>query len=329
MMKRGQEGDGVSTSRGRLSPEDLAALTPKRTPRREVQVGVFVLVGLVAIVVMLLKLTDPGLFRGRYYVTTQVADASGIRRGDPVRLLGVNIGRVRSLDLVPGRGVNLRLELEGEYTVPEDSRVALEDIGLLGDKAAVIYPGTSQRAVGNGGTLAPRTAGGGLTETAAELGERADSLLISAQALLNQQTIEAVSASAQDLQRLMAELSGLATEQRRQFADLNASFRRSATNLEGATSGLNATANRPELTAAIARTDSITQRLDAAMVQLNSFSSSLATVAGRLERGEGSLGMLTRDDSLYVNLNSAVNSINALTTDIRENPKRYVNISVF
>lgn len=328
MIKRVQE-DGGPAARGRLSQEDLAALAPKRTPRREVQVGVFVLVGIVAIVIMLLRLTDPGLFRGRYYVTTDVADAQGIRRGDPVRFLGVNIGRVRSLDLIPGQGVRLRLELEREYAVPVDSRVALEDIGLLGDKAAVIYGGASAERADNGDVLAATEPPGGLSETAAQLGERADSLLISAQALLNQQTIEAVNASAQDLQRLMADLAGLAGEQRRQMVELNASFRRTASNLEGATAGLEANANRPELAAAIARTDSITRRLDAALAQLNTASGSLATVAGRIERGEGSLGLLTQSDSLYNNLNAAVTSINALTTDIRENPKRYVNISVF
>ena len=52
-------------------------------------------------------------------------------------------------------------------------------------------------------------------------------------------------------------------------------------------------------------------------------------MAGRIERGEGTLGKLTTDDSLYVNLNHAVANLNQLTTDIRANPRKYLSVSVF
>jgi phospholipid/cholesterol/gamma-HCH transport system substrate-binding protein len=59
-------------------------------------------------------------------------------------------------------------------------------------------------------------------------------------------------------------------------------------------------------------------------------------VLGRLERGEGLLGRLSKDDSLYVNaneavanLNQAVTEITKLTQDIRRDPRRYLKISVF
>jgi len=55
----------------------------------------------------------------------------------------------------------------------------------------------------------------------------------------------------------------------------------------------------------------------------------METVLGRVERGEGTLGKLTRDDALYNNLNQAATNMNALVEDIRKNPKKYINLKVF
>ena len=56
---------------------------------------------------------------------------------------------------------------------------------------------------------------------------------------------------------------------------------------------------------------------------------SLDTVIGRMERGEGTLGRLSRDEDLYQNVAAAALSLDELLTDIRENPKRYVTIEIF
>ena len=64
-----------------------------------------------------------------------VADAGGIRRGDPVQMRGVNIGRVTSFRIAP-EGVAVNLEIDSQYPIPSDSRVELKRAGLLGGIAA-------------------------------------------------------------------------------------------------------------------------------------------------------------------------------------------------
>src|SRR5690242_14118247 len=123
MIQRKDDGAPTAGPRNRVSNQDQAVVAPIRSPRRELQVGVFVLAGVLALLAALFTLTDPGTFRGRYYATAVVRDAEGIRRGDPVQMLGVNIGRVRSFQIVRDnsgapRGVQIKLELEGDYRVP-------------------------------------------------------------------------------------------------------------------------------------------------------------------------------------------------------------------
>lgn len=326
------DGGAPAAPRNRIPSEDLAAVSVARTPRREVQVGIFVLVGILSVLFALFLLTDPGTFRGRYYVSTLVETAGGIRKGDPVQLRGVNIGRIRTFE-IQDNGVRVRMELEGEYPVPADSKVFLSSNGLLGGVIATIVPGRSPERLADGGILgvadAASVGGSDIMATASAVGTRADTVLGRAQALLSQQTIGAVQTSATELQGLLVELSALATEQRRELQGLSGSLRRSAAGVEGA-------ATRPELARAIARTDSITVQLDAATKSLNAAGQSLANVVGRIDRGEGTLGKLSKDESLYNNMNTAATNLNttvtrygALAEDIQANPKKYINLRVF
>jgi len=300
--------------------KDPIPTKPMRSSRREIQIGVFVLGGIVAVVVALLLLTDPGTFRGRYSVSTMVRDAGGLRKGDPVQMRGVPIGRVRRFAINP-QGVVVTLELEKEHPVPRDSRVELETGGIFGGGTVNIVPGRSREELGDGAILPARVAGG-MFDVAADVGARADTVLGRAQELLSPGTIQAVGTSAQELQVLLGDLSALAAQQRQEIAALTASLRRSASGVERA-------ATRPELERAIARTDSITRQLDRATLSLNRSTTSLETVLGRLERGEGTLGKLSRDEALYDNLNRAAANTNALVEDIQKNPKKYINVRVF
>jgi phospholipid/cholesterol/gamma-HCH transport system substrate-binding protein len=319
-MTQTQGGAGPSTNR--FSSDDLAALSPKRTPRREAQVGLFVILGVVSILIILFQLTDPGMFRGRYNLTAVVDDAQGIRRGDAVQLRGVNIGRIRGFQIGSG-GVELRLELQGEYRVPVDSRAELtQGGGLLGDMVVAITPGTSEEMLRDGDRIAVERTGEGLFDMAGDLAGRADLVMSRVQQLLSEATISSMASSARDLEALTAELAAMAVEQRQQMGVLTASLGRSA-------QGLEASATRPELARAIARTDSMTIRLDAATSSLQAASASMEDLMARVNSGEGTLGRLTRDDELYERLNQAVASVNALTEDIRENPRRYINVRVF
>lgn len=304
----------------RISQEDLRAMAPVRAPRREVHVGLFVVIGVLAVLTALFALTDPGTFRGRYHVYTVVQDAEGIRKGDPVRMKGVNVGRIRDF-VIQREGVRVSMELEKEYSIPADSRVAIISGGLLQSMVAEVQPGESERRIADGALL-PHVQEQTLTDQAAEITSNADSVLIAAQSLLSRQNVDAVGNSAQELQGLLRQLTLLATEQRTQLSQLTRSLQASAEGIQGA-------ATRPELARAIARTDSLTMKLDAATGSLQQAGASLAGLTARMERGEGSLGKLMQDDQLYDNLNAAVTSMNQLTTDIRENPRRYINVSVF
>lgn len=306
--------------------EDPTLLLPARDTRRQIWVGLFVIVGLLGTLAALFTLTDPATFRGRYVVTTLVPDAGGLRRGDPVQMRGVNIGRVQKFK-IEQNGVRVRLELEGEYKLPKDSHVELKSSGLLGGMTAIIAPGRAQEELIDGDEIRGVTAVGGAADVST-LTSKADSVMASVQKLLSDRnvnslghTVSSFDQSAVQLHGVLSSTSTMIAEQRNQLRALTASLNRSASGLEAATG--------PQLAQTTQHLNAVANRMDLAVQKLNASTTSLQTILNRVERGEGTLGKLSKDDQLYNNLVSTVNSLKELSDDIKANPRKYINLKVF
>ncbi len=302
-------------------------LPPSRGMSREIRVGIFVIVGIGAVLTALFTLTDAALFRGRYIVTTVVPNAGGIRKGDPVQMRGVNIGRIQGFRIA-NEGVAIRLEIEGEYPIPADSRVELKSTGLLGGMVADVVPGAAPGFVRGGASL-PGGMGGGAFEEASKLAGESHKVLTRMQTLLSDKTISNVESSSSEMNALLKDLGSLAKDQKTELSALVSSLRKTAGSVEKATAG-------PELERATKRLDSITQKLDTLADSFERSAKSTEAILARLEKGEGTLGRLSKDEMLYVSANEAVVNLNQtilemkrLTEDIRKEPKRYLKLSVF
>ncbi len=302
------------------SEAELARATPSATGGREVRIGVFVLAGTVALIILLFLLTDPATFRGRYMVTTELADAGGVRSGDPVQMRGVNIGRVRSFEMRPP-GVAIQLEINGQWEIPEDSRVRLAGVGLLGGRTVEIIPGSSEEILPEGGTI-PGESADGLMELADSLGDDAVVIAQRVRALLADTTVAQLQSSASELDRFLLTLSEAATEQRDELQRLSSTLASSAERVDDALA-------RGDLERALARTDSTLATMQEASSRLDRASASLEVVLRRLEDGEGTAGQLSTNDELYNNLNAAAEAILNLAEDVQENPSRYIRLRLF
>jgi phospholipid/cholesterol/gamma-HCH transport system substrate-binding protein len=306
--------------------------TPPRRDR-ELWVGLFVIAGVAFLVMALFAFTDASAFRGRYVVKTAVEDAAGLRRGDPVQLRGVSIGRVAGFEFTSG-GVIVHLEIEGAYRIPVDSRVELTQAGLLGSTAARVIPGSAGAPAEKGQTL-PGSTREPPSVAAERLAGASQDVLERLSSLLSDRTVHGIESSSTELAQVLDDLAAGVGEQRAALSRLSGSLGRSAANLERATG--------PELLGAVGRLDAVTRRLEAmtpgverAVSSLGRSSQAIESVLGRIERGQGTLGRLSRDDTLYLNANRAFSDasraavqIGLLSEDIRRNPGRYMKLSLF
>jgi phospholipid/cholesterol/gamma-HCH transport system substrate-binding protein len=302
------------------SEQQMEAAVPPVAGAREVQIGVFVLLGIVAILSALFILTDPGTFRGRYTIYAEFESAGGVRKGDPVQMRGINIGRVRNFEL-EGERVLIELEVNRQWRIPVDSRSRLAGVGLLGGRTVEVLPGESGTFVVGGANL-PGEAGDDLLGLAEGIGIEVEDLMNRFQRLLADSTITAVQGTAEGARDLVRELSEVVEGERAELRRLMESVRRTA-------DGVSDLAASESLNAAVARSDQTLARLEAAGERLEEASASLGRILAGIEAGEGTLGLLARDETLYRNLTSASASLERLLEDVRENPGRYVRIRLF
>lgn len=305
---------------------------PVRRSESAAWVGLFLIIGVTAVLAILFAMTEPAMFRGRYIVTTKLGNAGGVRRGDAVQMRGVPIGRVLTerMDEVGGKitGVALRLEIEGEYKVPKDSHVELKSGSFVQGMVVDMVPGTSSEYLKDGDVI-PGSSGAALGDMTADLSKKVDATLTRVQQLLDDATINNVHSSTADLAATIRELNKTVAAERDSLHTLMASLNRSSASVEKVTGG-------PELERSVKRVDDMTARMSDVTTSLQASSKSLETLIARLERGEGSLGKAAQDPALYDNLNEAARNVsqattnlNKLTEEIRRNPKKYLKLSVF
>jgi len=311
----------TSESGGRLPSEgDLDAVLPPLAGGRELRVGAFMLLGVGAFMAVLFLLTDPATFRGRYMIQTVVEEAGGIRRGDPVQMRGVNIGRVHRFDMAP-QGVTITLELDGRWTIPEDSRTRLAGADLLGGRTVEVLPGVSERMLPAGGTI-PGASATGVMELADVIAEEALGTMERIRSLMDEGAISALHSSAREMEALLRVISEVVDEQRGSLESLTGSLNRAATGAEELLAG-------EALGRSVARADSAMAVLQETGESLGRASESLEVVLERIRAGEGTLGRLSSDDQLYTEMRETMEEFRALARDIRENPSRYVRLRLF
>lgn len=309
------------------SDAELEEAVPAQEGQRQVRVGMFVLGGLIATVCLLFFLTDPSWFRGRYQVTTTVDNVMGLRKGDPVQMRGVTIGRVHDFG-IGGQGddVVIILEVEGQWLIPEGSTTQVVSPGLMAPKTVEVLPGPGPGTIGRGGAL-PGIAVRGLLDDTETLGEKGQLALDRITRLLSPENLDAIGGSAESLDALLSELSNIVASESANLTELIQSLTTAADGLA------EFSADTPELrdglASMVARADSLLDRLNSTSETVEGAMASLETILARIESGEGTLGQLSVNDTLFTNFAAAVESVRLLMDDIRENPGRYINVSIF
>jgi len=109
----------------------------------EFKVGLLAIATMIAVVVMSLKITSNQSGFGQYVTyRTIVKDASGIFPKTPIKVAGINAGRIASIEL-QGNTALITFEILKQIQVTKNSKLRIKSVGFLGDKYLEIYIGDS------------------------------------------------------------------------------------------------------------------------------------------------------------------------------------------
>ncbi|MEW6188445.1 MAG: MlaD family protein [Thermodesulfobacteriota bacterium] len=226
----------------------------KRGVSTEVKVGVFVLLGLIVLAYMTLQVERYRLSTAEGYEIAALFDtASGLIKGSPVQIAGIEVGRVKDIQLT-GRQAKVTLIISRDIPVFADARATLKTQGVLGDKYVEINPGDAK---------GPRlTAGGVIRETLSPV--ELDHILAKAMPIVD---------DVRSVTKTLSEVIG--TEQ--------------------------------------GKID-----IQATMANIHKATDDIKVMATRLNRGEGSLGKLMRDDHLYKDMQATMTGLKDTVAEINE-----------
>jgi phospholipid/cholesterol/gamma-HCH transport system substrate-binding protein len=283
--------------------------------RIELKVGAAIVIALVGLVVGLLWIKDYEIGEEKYKFEVLFDNVGGLDPGDPVAISGVDRGDVESVRLANG-GVVVTLALNAGASVPDDSEVRIESIGLMGEKFISIYPGRSGRAIQPGERI-QGSFSMGLPEAVASLGE----------------VLQKISDIADEIQQsildeeLTTSIRMTVTEAEETFKELKVTAR----NLSSSTGEIREVfdGRGRRMGGALDDFETAAATLDTVARDLSKVSASLKNLMGKIEQGEGSLGKLVNEPELYDQLKQTAEEVDKLVTDIRRNPKRYLHIDIF
>jgi phospholipid/cholesterol/gamma-HCH transport system substrate-binding protein len=121
--------------------------------RVNIAVGIFVVMGILALAYLSIKLGKVSfLGGGGYVVTADFPSVGGLKAGSSVEIAGVEIGRVESIGLADYQA-RVVLKIEPSVQLQEDSIASIKTKGLIGEKYIRISPGGSDKTIPPGGRL--------------------------------------------------------------------------------------------------------------------------------------------------------------------------------
>lgn len=304
---------------------------------KEFKVGIVLVISAVVFVLGVRFFQDLPLFGDTYQLYTVFDDANGLVAGNPVRSNGVQIGAVDEVVLSPEENqVVVRFHLDGGYVVPEGSQTEVGGISALNSLHMKLYFGpASNPPIEEGGFVPPVPEPGllgQLSERAPELVDELDALIASAGATLQGTEALLNEAGGEVPQTLQTIRSTTLTLQETLLAE-RARLGRVLGNLETLTENVNEVAvnvneltveNRDSLAVAVQNLNQVLRRFDRNLAAFEVTTRHLDDILAKVDRGEGTLGLLVNDPTLYYELDSTVTNLNRILLDFQENPRRYL-----
>lgn len=302
----------------------------------ETKVGILSITALVLLVLGFNFLKGRDLFNRSNKLYMVFYDLGGLAKSNEVKINGYVIGKVYELNAKDKNvnGIVATINLSEDVNIPDNSTAVISS-PIIGASYIDIEKGSSTVYLQPGDTLKTRIDVGilddvksQLTPTLTSVREGIDSLKL----LLSNVNKLFTNESRANLQQTLSNLS-MATNSLNKLMDTErGALAMSLNNVNAITANLKN--NNDSITATISNAKRATAKLADLEIQpvidtLSRTISQLKSVVAKIDSKDGTLGALINDKAIYNKLHDAILSAEILMDDLRTNPKRYVNLSVF
>lgn len=252
-------------------------------------------------------------------------DVGTLAVGDRVTVSGVKKGKVSDLDLTQN-GVLVELQIYKDVVIKRDATFKIRNMGLMGERFIAINPGKSD-SLFNTSVIATGGYDYGIPEVMGALGEMVSELKKLVATLHN--TV-ASDSSLSRFNRIVDNLESVSGSMAGYLERNETKLDQTAENFVKATANLRdiLARNDEKIDSTVTKFNKVGSDLEHLVAQLDTLSQSARRFADRVENGEGTLQLMIDDRRLYDDLRQTADNLDDLILDIRENPRKYINLKV-
>ncbi|HOT96672.1 MAG TPA: MlaD family protein [bacterium] len=250
-----------------------------------------------------------------YRVFFKFSDVVGLRDRSQVFMRGYRIGWTKGVRFEED-GVVVRVDIKDRFHIPIDSKIEINTLNLIGEKAITIEPGKSPKVLPAEGQLE---------------GQNKDIMIVAKTMLMDlrsrmeggelDQRIREASSSIKTMNEVLIKVDKKVDAldvpmYNRQIAEIGEAAR--SIRLAGS-----------EATELAKESRGSVKQVEETAGKLSLLSDQLTGIATRLNSGEGSAGELLQNKEYVKNLNATVTELKLLIEDLKQNPDKYIKVSVF
>ncbi len=283
--------------------------------RNEFAIGLSVTIATLIVIFTILWLGKSNFLVKGLHLNMIVSNANGLSVGDEILYKGLAVGTIQDTKF-EDKGISIQLKIEKAPPLPKDSRFVIKSISLLGEMAVEIIPGTSTQFLSFGDTVYGET-DKGLSELMGQgkqLEAQVDSILKNVNVLSGKETIQNINNLLSSWKKTSESLNVL----------INGDLKKATANLKEITEQ-----NKKPIHRVLDTLSRNAGNISKTLQDLRFVSTRLDSILAGLNKGQGTLGKLVKNDSLYNNMDRAVEHLDSLILDIKKHPKKYFEVKVF
>ncbi|TRX35150.1 MCE family protein [Flavobacterium sp. ZT3R18] len=296
---------------------------------REIKTAILVLTSILLFIWGYSFLKGKDLFNNYKTFFVEYSNVEGLAPSAPVTINGLIVGKVKTITISDTGTLLVELQLSTDFPISKTSTATLYDGSLIGGKQIAVHPNFKDKTIAeNGDYLVGNTQaslmdslGGKLSPVAAKV----EKVLTSADQLIAGLNTVLDAKGQEDLKKTLAELSETMAQFHKVSLSANSILDENKGQLKGVVSNFN------KVSSDFSKISDSLNKADLGKTVRN-LNAALAKVDGLmrdLDSGKGTMGKLLKDEALYKNLEKTSKELDLLLQDVRLNPTRYVNVSVF
>lgn len=303
---------------------------------KELKIGLLAVVAIIFLVFGVNYLKGINILNDNRNFYAVYENIGGLQVGSPVMVNGYKVGLVSNVDLLIENNQQLlvTISIEKEFSIPSNTVCKIVNQDLMGTKGISLVLGDATNFLSVGDTLNGGIEGTlqdevnaqilPLKDKAEQLIGSMDSVMMIVTAVLNKDTRESLRNSLQSLDKTFSLMSETMIKVDSMVAVNDERITKVISNLASITSNLES--SNGEIKNILTNFSTLSDSL--AKADIATALKNVSDITAKINNGEGSIGLLLKDDKIYANFEKSTRELAELLEDIKRHPSRYVNFSI-